>query len=115
MRTDENTQPDRAAGIASVAPWHVKYVRPLADFRLEGKFADGPQGLGDMARFLARDCGVFEPLREPSLFNQVFVDDGVVTWPGGLDLAPDTMHEELGKAGVYLMRCFVRVECEVIW
>ncbi len=42
--------------------------------------------------------------REPSLFNQVFVDDGVVTWPGGLDLAPDTMHEELGKAGVYAVR-----------
>ena len=104
MRADENTQPDRAAGIASVTPWHVKYVRPLADFTLEVKFADGTQGLVDMARLLARDCGVFEPLREPSLFNQVFVDDGVVTWPGGLDLAPDTMHEELCKAGVYAMR-----------
>ncbi len=41
---------------------------------------------------------------ELSLFNQVFVDDGVVTWPGGLGLAPDTMHEELGKAGVYAIR-----------
>ena len=104
MRTDENTQPDPPVGLVSVTPWHVTHVRPLADFRLEVKFADGTQGLVDMARLLARDCGVFEPLREPALFNQVFVDDGVVTWPGGLDLAPDRMHEELGKAGVYLMR-----------
>ena len=104
MRADENSQPDRAAGIAGVTPWRVKHVRPLADFRLEVKFADGTQGLVDMARLLARDCGVFKPLREMSLFNQVFVDDGAVAWPGGLDLAPDTMHEELGKAGVYAMR-----------
>lgn len=104
MRADENSEPDRAAGVACVTPWRVKHVRPLADFRLEVKFADGTRGLVVMARLLARDCGVFEPLREFSLFNQVFVDDGVVTWPGGLDLAPDTMHEELGKAGVYVIR-----------
>jgi len=104
MRADEDTQADRAVGIAGVTPWGVTYVRPLAEFRLDVKFADGTQGLVDMARLLARDCGVFEPLRELSIFNQVFVDDGVVTWPGGLDLAPDTMHEELGKAGVYAMR-----------
>ncbi len=104
MRADENSHPDRAAGIAFVTPWRVKHVRPLADFRLEVKFADGTQGLVDMASLLARDCGVFEPLREMSLFNQVFVDDGAVAWPGGLDLAPDTMHEELGRAGVYVIR-----------
>ncbi len=104
MRADEITQSDRAAGIAHVTPWRVLDVRPLADFRLEVKFVDGTQGLVDMARLLARDCGVFEPLRTPSFFNKVFVDDGAVAWPGGLDLAPDTMHEELGKAGVYAMR-----------
>ena len=82
----------------------VTYVRPLADFRLDVKFADGTRGFVDMAGLLARDCGVFKPLREASLFNQVFVDDGAVAWPGGMDLAPDTMHEELGKAGVYAMR-----------
>ncbi len=104
MRADESTQSDPAVGVTRVTPWHVKYVRPLADFRLEVKFADGTQGLVDMTRLLERDCGVFKPLREPSLFNRVFIDDGAVTWPGGLDLAPDTMHEELSKAGVYAMR-----------
>lgn len=104
MRADETTQADPAVGITSVVPWHVTYVRPLTNFRLEVKFADGTEGMVDMAGLLARDCGVFAPLRELSRFNQVFVDDGAVTWPGGLDLAPDTMHEKLRKASVYVLR-----------
>jgi len=52
MRADENTQPDRAVGIASATPWRVKPVRPLAEFRLAAKFADGTQGL--VARSIER-------------------------------------------------------------
>lgn len=104
MRTTGNTQTDRASGIGYTTPWNVTAVRPLADFRLEVEFADGAQGIVDMARFLARECGVFKPLRELSLFNQVYVDDGAVTWPGDLDLAPDRMHEELSKAGIYVVQ-----------
>ena len=104
MRTTGNTQTDRSSGVAYVTPWNIIAARPLADFRLEVKFADGTQGIVDMARFLYRECGVFKPLRESSLFNQVYVDDGVVAWPGDLDLAPDRMHEELSKSGVYVVK-----------
>jgi len=76
----------------------------LADFRLEVKFADGTKGIVDMAQFLARGCGVFSPLREAALFDQAYADNGAVTWPGDLDLAPDRMHEELRKADVYVMK-----------
>jgi hypothetical protein len=59
MRTDESTQPDRAAGIAGVTPWCVENVRPLAVFMLEVKFADGTQGfnaskIGSVHNILAR-------------------------------------------------------------
>lgn len=104
MRTTENTQTNRASGIGYVTPWSVTAARPLADFRLEVKFADGVQGIVDMAGFLARECGVFKSLRDVSLFDQAYVDDGVVTWPGELDLAPDKMHEALCKAGVYVVQ-----------
>jgi len=57
-----------------------------------------------MAQFLARGCGVFSPLREVALFDQAYADNGAVTWPGDLDLAPDRMHEELRKADVYVMK-----------
>ncbi len=104
MRTNGDTQTDRASGIGYVTPWNVTAVLAPADFRLEVKFADGTQGIVDMARLLARECGVFKPLRELSLFNQVRVDDGIITWPGGLDLALDRMHKELSKARVYEVR-----------
>lgn len=104
MRTTANTQTNHASGISHTVPWNVTAVLPLSDFRLEVKFADDTQGIVDMARFLARECGVFKPLREASLFNRVYVNDGAVTWPGELDLAPDRMHEELSKADVYVVQ-----------
>ena len=79
-------------------------VRALADFRLEVGFADGTRGGVDMASFLSRDCGVFMPLRDAALFRRAYLNEGAVTWPGDLDLAPDRMHEELKKGGVYVMK-----------
>ena len=40
-------------------------------------------------------AGVFARLAEPSLFAQVFVEHGAVTWPGEIDLAPDAMYAEI--------------------
>jgi hypothetical protein len=37
-------------------------------------------------------AGVFAALADPSLFAQVKLVLGAVTWPGELDLAPDAMH-----------------------
>jgi hypothetical protein len=59
------------SGISHTVPWYVTAVQPLAGFRLKVKSADDTQGIVDMARFLARECGVFKPSRETSLFNQV--------------------------------------------
>jgi Protein of unknown function (DUF2442) len=72
-------------------------VRPLDDYRLAIRFDDGLEGelaLGD------RLFGpVFEPLKDPALFAQVFVDEfGAVAWPNGADLAPDALYERLRAA-----------------
>jgi hypothetical protein len=37
------------------------------------------------------------PMADVSLFNQVFVQRGAVTWPGDWDLAPDAMYIEIKK------------------
>jgi hypothetical protein len=42
-------------------------------------------------------------LMEDWEFKRVFVEDGVVTWPGELDLAPDTMHAEIKKTGEWVL------------
>lgn len=58
-------------------------------------FADGLSGEVDV---LERMRGpVFEDARTPEGFAQVKVDHetGTVTWPGGADLAPDTLYERV--------------------
>ena len=58
-------------------------------------FADGLTGEVEV---LNRMRGpVFEQARTPQGFARVLVDreTGTVTWPGGADLAPDTLYERV--------------------
>ena len=63
--------------------------------RVDLEFADGLRGEVDV---LERMRGpVFERARTVEGFAEVVVDreTGTVTWPGGADLAPDTLHERV--------------------
>lgn len=72
----------------------VKSVRLLPHHRLEVAFADGTRGEVDLSQRLFGP--VFEPLRDPELFKQVFVDEfGAICWPNGADLAPDGVYRTL--------------------
>ena len=76
------------------------------EFRLHVEFIDGSTGEVDLKEFLASDKiegSVFEPLRDPSLFGQAYVELGAVTWPNGTDLAPDAMHEEIRRHGRWVV------------
>lgn len=85
-------------------PWRVAEVQPLDDFRLRVRFIDGLEGEVDMSALVhSSRAGVFAPLVEPSLFAQVFVEHGAVTWPGEVDLAPDAMHAEIKKTGKWVL------------
>jgi hypothetical protein len=58
-------------------------------------FADGLNGEVEV---LDRMCGpVFDEARTPEGFAKVELDPetGTVTWPGGADLAPDTLYERV--------------------
>lgn len=66
----------------------------VGDFRLRLSFDDGTVGEIDFAE---RDWrGVFQPLREPAYFARVRVDPeaGTITWPNGVDMAPDHLYEQ---------------------
>ena len=77
-------------------PWHVVDVRPVGGYRLVVTFADGTRGEVDLYRLVASDnAGVFEQLRDPAMFTRVGVAHGAVTWPNGVDLAPDAMYDEI--------------------
>jgi len=67
---------------------------------LELTFADGLSGTVDV---LPRMWGpVFEAARTREGFAQVRVDpeSGTITWPGDVDLAPDTLYERV-RTGVW--------------
>ena len=81
--------------------WDVTSVQPQHHLTLTVKFSDGLQGT---VRFKPSHLtGVFESMKDEEYFNKVFVNHGVVTWPGELDLAPDAMHTEIKKNGCWVL------------
>jgi hypothetical protein len=78
-------------------PPRVVRVTPVPRYRLQITFDDGVTGMIDLAG--ERDEGVFKPPRDEALFERVDVDAfGAVAWPGGPDLAPDALYEEISAA-----------------
>jgi hypothetical protein len=72
----------------------VARVTPLPDHRLDIGFQDGVYGTIDLSDRLFGE--MFEPLRNESMFRQVFIDEfGAICWPNGADLAPDAIHQTL--------------------
>jgi hypothetical protein len=66
------------------------------------RFEDGTEG---GVRFEPSHLhGVFEALKTPEVFRQVRVDDGAVTWPCEIDLAPDAMYREIKQTGEWVLR-----------
>jgi hypothetical protein len=55
------------------------------------------------ARVHSPDAGVFAVLADPRRFAEVFIEYEVVTWPSGLDLAPDAMYAAIRAHGEWLL------------
>jgi hypothetical protein len=70
----------------------VTAVAALDHQHLHLQFNNGEQRCLDLRPYLA--YAVFERLREPSFFALVQPDHGTVSWPGGIDLDPDTVYLE---------------------
>ena len=69
-------------------------VEVLGHYRLRLTFSDGLVGDVDLSHLAERE-GVFTPYQDPAFFAQVRVDPeiGTVTWPNGVDLAPEVLHD----------------------
>ena len=79
----------------------VVQVRPLEHLKLAVRFADGVEGIVELQP--SHLHGVFEPLKIPAVFAQVQCSDGFVSWPGDIDLAPDSMYAAISKAGKWVL------------
>ena len=112
MRTARRTREDRSPPMTSLTfppitcnqPDDVAEVKALDDFRLHVRFYDGLEGEVDLsARVRSPHAGVFAQLADPARFAKAYVEYGAVTWPGEIDLAPDTTYEEIKQHGKWTL------------
>ena len=102
MPSTEVAATDPTAGVVPpprpATPWRVQDVKALPGLRLQVRFADDTSGQSPAVRGTP-----FEPLTDESLFRQVRVDLGAVTWPTGADLAPDAMYDAIRASGEWTL------------
>ena len=69
----------------------VRTVKTVADFGLLLTFTNGEQRHFDMRPYL--HYPVFRRLENPAFFALARVDYSTVTWPGEIDIAPETLYD----------------------
>ncbi len=93
---EEDSATAVAPAVRPTMPWRVVSVEASRDYRLRVRFLDGLEGVVDMSRLVASpDAGVFAALASSEAFNRVFVALGAVSWPDGLDIAPDAIYAKI--------------------
>ena len=78
----------------------VVQAKALDGHRIWLRFSNGREGVRDLSDVLADGGAMVEPLRDPALFQRVFVECGVLTWPNGFDLDAIALYRELEESGL---------------
>jgi hypothetical protein len=104
MQIETSTQEDHSLRITPAVPWRIQEVKPLDDYRLYVKFKDGLEGFVNLHSLIfSNEAGVFISLRDSLLFRRVYLNQGAVSWPGELDLAPDAMYDAIKANGEWVL------------
>lgn len=93
----------KAPEIVLTSPWRVQRASVLRDYTIRLRFIDGMEGMINMSR-LVHESAVFSALQDELFFRRVTLCSGVLTWPGGRDLAPDALYRNIkAKGGTMLV------------
>ena len=70
-------------------------VQPLAQYRVWVRFSDGVEGEVNLSELVGK--GVFALWNDPAQFAKVSIDpqSHTLTWPGGIDICPDTLYQDI--------------------
>ena len=84
-----------------MAVWSIVRFKLLSNYQIEVAFADGTSGVADLAPRLSQGPlgDGFDPLCDEVVFATVYLEHGALTWPGGIDLAPDAMYQRIRELG----------------
>ena len=93
-----------------MAAWSIVRFKVLPNYKIEVLFADGTSGIADLAPRLSQGplADGFDPLCDEKIFSQAFLEHGALTWPGGIDLAPDAMYQRIRSSGTSILAARTR-------
>jgi hypothetical protein len=88
-----------------MAIWSITHFKTLTNYKIDVSFADGTSGLADLAPRLSQGPlgDGFDTLCDEKMFSQAFLEHGALTWPGGIDLAPDAMYQRIRLVGTSVL------------
>ena len=72
---------------------HVTEVKHIDRYRLWLRFSDGAAGVIDLEPELYGE--IFNPLRDPAFFRQVYLTSRTIEWPNGADFAPEFLRRQI--------------------
>ncbi len=64
------------------------------DFVYRIVFDDGKSGNIDFSEYFGRGP-VFEKLRDKTFFRKAKIEGGTISWPNGVDIAPESLYEKI--------------------
>lgn len=70
-------------------------VKSLAQYKVWVRFSDGIEGKVNLSDLVGK--GVFALWNDPEQFARVLIDpqSHTLTWPGGIDICPDTLYQDV--------------------
>lgn len=82
----------------------IKDAKALEEYRLWVRFSDGVEGKVNLSDLVGR--GVFTVWNDFNEFKKVTINPntGTVTWPGGLDLCPYKLYQDILKSTAKMPR-----------
>jgi hypothetical protein len=70
----------------------VRTIRALSNYHIRLEFSTGETGEFDFSPLLALPA--FQPLRDKTLFDHVYLERGIPSWDGGnIDIAPEALYD----------------------
>ena len=72
----------------------VKRIEYKSNYVYFVEFDDGSNGDVDFSEYIGKGP-VFEPFREQDFFQRATIEGGTISWPNGVDIAPETLYEKL--------------------